>query len=129
MATSFQAPLEAFGDFALQGRSGLTINSMCTVFAETEATSLMARGNRPEDIALALHLSVVKRSLSMLKRTSVNGPLVFSGGVARNPCAVRLIQDMGGYELRVPTDPDMVGALGAALHGALSSVGPVPGVE
>jgi activator of 2-hydroxyglutaryl-CoA dehydratase len=91
---------------------------MCTVFAETEATSLMARGHKPQDIARALHLSVVKRSLSMLKRTSVNQPLVFSGGVARNPCTVRLIEEVGQFQLLVPDHPDMMGALGAALHGA-----------
>jgi len=67
-------PIEKFGDFALEGNRGLSINSMCTVFAESEATSLMARGHKPQDIALALHQSVVKRSLSMLKRVSVNGP-------------------------------------------------------
>jgi predicted CoA-substrate-specific enzyme activase len=118
MATSFQTPIEEFGDYALEGTPGLTINSMCTVFAETEATSLMARGHRPQDIALALHLSVVKRSMSMLKRTSVADPLVFSGGVARNACAIRLIAEQGSYHVLVPPDPDMIGALGAALHGS-----------
>lgn len=117
MATSFQVPIEDFGDFALQGKPGLVINSMCTVFAETEATSLIARGHKPPDIALALHVSVVKRSLSMLKRVSPNGALVFSGGVARNRCVVKLIEREIGSNLLVPEDPDMVGALGAALHG------------
>ena len=118
MATSFQLPIEEFGNFALQGEPGLVINSMCTVFAETEATSLMARGHKPEDIALALHVSVVKRSLSMLRRVSTNGALVFSGGVARNQCVVQLIETEIGSSLLVPEDPDMVGALGAALHGS-----------
>jgi predicted CoA-substrate-specific enzyme activase len=118
MATSFQLPIEEFGNFALQGEPGLVINSMCTVFAETEATSLMARGHNPEDIALALHLSVVKRSLSMLRRVSTNGSLVFSGGVARNRCLAKLIEREIGSSLLVPDDPDMVGALGAALHGS-----------
>ncbi len=118
MATSFQLSVEDFGEFALQGKPGLVINSMCTVFAETEATSLMARGHKPQDIALALHLSVVKRSLSMLKRMSTNGVLVFSGGVARNRCVVKLIERETKSKLLIPEDPDMVGALGAALHGA-----------
>ncbi len=118
MATSFQLPIEEFGNFALQGEPGLTINSMCTVFAETEATSLMARGHKPQDIALALHLSVVKRSLSMLRRVSTNGSLVFSGGVARNRCITELIEREIGANLLVPDNPDMVGALGAALHGS-----------
>jgi (R)-2-hydroxyacyl-CoA dehydratese activating ATPase len=118
MATSFQIPIEKFGSYAMQGKPGLSINSMCTVFAESEATSLMAGGHRAQDIALALHQSVVKRSLSMLKRVSVNAPLVFSGGVARNSCVAALIEK----ELRAPVfvaaEPDMLGALGAALHGA-----------
>jgi predicted CoA-substrate-specific enzyme activase len=118
MATSFQVPIEDFGEFALLGRPGLTINSMCTVFAEAEATSLMARGQSPQDIALALHVSVVKRSLSMLRRVSTNGSLVFSGGVARNRCVVQLIEKEIGCKLMVSKQPDMAGALGAALHGA-----------
>lgn len=116
MATSFQIPIERFGDFALEGKSGLSINSMCTVFAESEATSLMARGHRPEDIALALHHSVVKRSLSMLKRVSVNGSLVFSGGVALNRCVRELIEKEIKSEILVASEPDMLGALGAALY-------------
>jgi (R)-2-hydroxyacyl-CoA dehydratese activating ATPase len=118
MATSFQVPIDEFGNFALEGEPGLTINSMCTVFAETEATSLMARGNKPEAIARALHLSVVKRSLSMVRRIASDGPLVFSGGVARNRCMIELIETEINSALLVPGEPEMVGALGAALHAA-----------
>ncbi len=118
MATSFQVPIERFGDFALEGEPGLSINSMCTVFAESEATSLMARGHRPQDIALALHQSVVTRSLSMLKRVSVNGPLVFSGGVARNRCVTKLISSQLNTQVLIAAEPDMLGALGAALYAA-----------
>ena len=118
MATSFQLPIERFGDFALEVELGLSINSMCTVFAESEATSLMARGHRPQDIALALHQSVVKLSLSMLKRVSVNGPLVFSGGVARNRCVTKLIADHLSSQVLISAEPDMLGALGAALYAA-----------
>jgi (R)-2-hydroxyacyl-CoA dehydratese activating ATPase len=115
MATSFQVLLQDFGGFAALGKEGVVLNSMCTVFAEAEATSLMARGCRPEDIARALHVSVVKRSLSMLKRVSTGGPLVFSGGVAKNACIVKLMRSEVGTGLIVPEEPDTVGALGAAL--------------
>lgn len=121
MATSFQIPIEDFGDFALQGTPGLSINSMCTVFAESEATSLMAGGHPAQDIALALHQSVVKRSLSMLRRVSVAGPLVFSGGVARNRCMRGLIEKELKAPILVAAEPDMLGALGAALHCAQRS--------
>jgi activator of 2-hydroxyglutaryl-CoA dehydratase len=118
MAARFQMPVADFGAFALQGEPGLTINSLCTVFAETEATSLMAQGRRPEDIALALHHSVVRRSLAMIERVGAEPPLVFAGGVAWNPCIVRLLEQELATTLLVPPEPDMVGALGAALHAA-----------
>lgn len=116
MATSFQIPIERFGDFALKGQPGLAINSMCTVFAESEATSLMAKGVPSEDIALALHLSVVKRSLSMLKRVSNAGPFAFSGGVAKNRCVVKMLEDELKSPVFVAEYPEMVGALGAATY-------------
>jgi len=77
---------------------------------------LMARGHRPQDIALALHQSGVKRSLSMLKRVSVNGGLVFSGGVARNRCVIKLIEKEMKSQILVSSEPEMVGAGGAALY-------------
>ncbi len=118
MATAFQTPIEGFGAFACRGEGNVQIGSMCTVFAETEATSLMARGERPENIALALHRSVAKRTLSMLGRVGLVFPFLFAGGVARNPCMVRLLREALPGEILVPEEPDMVGALGAALWGA-----------
>jgi predicted CoA-substrate-specific enzyme activase len=122
MARGFGIPIEDFGDFALQGEPGITINSMCAVFAETEATSLTARGRRPQDIALALHVSVLKRSLSMLKRIAVRGPLLFSGGVARNPCVKSLLREAWKDRTVAPRDPDFIGALGAAVRGSMDGV-------
>ena len=107
-----------FGPFALRGRPGIQLTSMCTVFAESEVTSLIAQGKKAEDIALALHRSVVKRSVAMLSRVGPQSPVVFAGGVARNPCMVKLITDALGGEVHVPEKPEMVGALGAALFAA-----------
>ncbi len=116
LATVFQIPLEDFGAYALQGTTRLEINSMCTVFAETEAVSLMARGQNPQDIALGLHASIVKRTLSMLSRIGLNKPLLFAGGVANNPCVVQLLSEAIGMAPLIPEQPEMVGAHGAALH-------------
>ena len=120
-ATVFQIPVEEFGAYALRGEDPPAINSMCTVFAETEATSLMARGRRPEDIALGLHAAIVRRTASMLGRVGWSAPVAFVGGVARNPCIVALLaRELGlepGTGLLVPDMPEMTGALGAALWG------------
>lgn len=115
VASVFQIPVEDFGGYALTGDAPLPINSMCTVFAETEATSLMAGGARPENIALGLHASIAGRTANMLRRVGVAEPVVFAGGVARNKCMVRLVAEALGTDLLVSAEPDMNGALGAAL--------------
>ena len=117
MATALQVPLEDFGDFALQADKRIQINSMCTVFAESEATSLMARGESPANIAMGLHLAIVQRTLAMLRRVGVAAPVLFAGGVAHNPCVQALLEEHLGLPIIVPAQPDLVGALGAALQG------------
>lgn len=114
MATTFQIPLNEFGTFASRGAPGLTITNMCTVFAESEATTLMARGTRPEDVARALHEAVANRAAALAERVGAGPPVVFTGGVARNPCVVELLRRRLG-EVVVPGKPELAGALGAAL--------------
>lgn len=120
-AQVFQIPIQDFGQYALSGDNPPIINSMCTVFAETEATSLMAQGVLPENIALGLHLSIVRRTVNMLQRVGLTLPLIFVGGVAHNPCVRRLLAEqtgtVEGQTLLIPKEPDMTGALGAALWG------------
>lgn len=115
LARIFQIEIKDFGLYALKGDKPPLINSMCTVFAETEATSLMARGEKPENIALGLHLSIVKRSINMLKRVGVQKPLLFAGGVAHNKCVLKLLEEHLGFSPLVPQFPDFVGAIGASL--------------
>jgi predicted CoA-substrate-specific enzyme activase len=117
MATALQIPIEEFGEYALSATGCPTINSMCTVFAETEAVSLMARGESPANIALGLHKSIVNRTKSMLTRVGVEYPLVFAGGVARNKCVVSQLEELLGGQIFIPEDPDLVGARGAAEWG------------
>ena len=117
MATALQVPLEEFGGFALKAEKRVQINSMCTVFAESEATSLMARGETPPNIAMGLHLAIVQRTLAMLSRVGGNSPIFFAGGVAHNPCVKTLLEESLGEPVLVPDNPDIVGALGAALYG------------
>lgn len=115
MATSLGFSIEDFGHIALESEKSLEINSMCTVFAESEVTSLVARGKSRDEIAKGLHISVVKRAASMLKKVSQNGDIVFSGGVANNPCMVKFLEDITQSTVLVPENPQMTGAIGAAL--------------
>ena len=51
----------------------------------------------------------------MLKRVSSGNDVVFAGGVAKNPCMRRLLEEALERQVLVPDDPQMLGALGAAL--------------
>jgi len=115
MAQTLGYGLDQFGIEALEATKEMQISSMCTVFAESEVTSLLAKGENRRDIALGLHRSVVRRAVSMLKRIAVKEPILFAGGVARNPCMRHLLEEVLGLDVLVPENPHMVGALGAAL--------------
>ena len=115
MAQTLGYSLDDFGAEALKAVNEMQISSMCTVFAESEVTSLVSRGEDRRDIALGLHRSVVRRALGMLKRVTVKKPILFAGGVARNPCMRRLLEEALGVPILVPENPQMVGAIGAAL--------------
>ncbi|MBU1738566.1 MAG: 3-hydroxyacyl-ACP dehydratase [Proteobacteria bacterium] len=117
MAATLGFRLDEFGSEALRSETEVGINSMCTVFAESEVISMKNRGFSPKDIAMGVHLSVVNRMVGMLNRMGHGETIVFSGGVARNPCVVKLLRERLP-EARVvsPESPDLVGAIGAALH-------------
>lgn len=107
--------MEEFGEAALRANSNIQINSMCTVFAQSEVTSLLARRKNREEIARGIHMAILNRTLSLVKRVSTTPEIVFAGGVAKNPCIKCLLNDALGCEVKVPGDPQMVGAYGAAL--------------
>jgi predicted CoA-substrate-specific enzyme activase len=118
MAQALGYTIDTFGRAAESAPRGLSISSMCTVFAESEVTSLVARGENPDEIARGLHNSVAKRAVSMINRVSPRGPVVFTGGVANNPFIVRLLEESLNRPVIVPDAPEMNGAIGAALLAA-----------
>ncbi len=115
MASALGLSLEEMGEVALRARGEVEISSMCTVFAESEVTGLIARGTPRDLIARGLHEAVCDRAAALLKRVGIRREVVFAGGVARNPCLRSLIEERLGLPLLVPENPQIVGALGAAL--------------
>lgn len=115
MANTLEVPVGRFGNLALSATKDVRLNSLCTVFAESEVVSLIARGADVNAIALALHRAVATRTAGMVRRVGLKGRVVFTGGVAQNPCMVKLLSEELGVPLTVPERPQMVVALGAAL--------------
>ncbi len=120
MAMALGCDMSGFSSAALRSTVPEKITSTCTVFAESEVISMLARGASREGVALGIHQSVINRAMSMLNRVTVADDVVFLGGVAFNSCARRLLTDAVGRPIFVPDDPQSTGALGCALHGARS---------
>ncbi|OQX09248.1 MAG: 3-hydroxyacyl-ACP dehydratase [Desulfobulbaceae bacterium A2] len=117
MAASLAFPLDEFGQGALEAEEEVQINSMCTVFAESEVISMKNRGVDRRKIARAVHGTVADRIVAMLNRVGCGTDIAFSGGVAHNPCIVAMISArLPEARIHVPQYPDVVGALGAALQ-------------
>ena len=115
MAKTLGFEIDQLGEFALKSDKDIKINSMCTVFAESEVISLISKGEKRNDIAHGLHKSVAMRAVSMLKRIGANGTLVFAGGVAKNKCIIHLIEQFLNQKIVTPDNPQIIGAYGAAL--------------
>jgi (R)-2-hydroxyacyl-CoA dehydratese activating ATPase len=118
MARALGFDIASFGEEALLAEKDLNISSMCTVFAESEVTSLIAAGQNPREIARGLHTSIIRRVAGMVSRVTADGEIVFTGGVAKNPCMQKLLVEKLGRAILIPDDPQCVGALGAALLAA-----------
>ncbi len=118
MARTLGYTLEEFSGAALSAGRAEKINSMCTVFAESEVISLTARGALRHEVALGIHKTIVGRSTALLQRISPSGEIFFAGGVALNDCVRKLIGSELGRPVFVPADPQIVGAIGAAIHAA-----------
>ncbi len=115
MATALGYTLEEFSSAALSAENAVKINSMCTVFAESEVISLTTQGAARNEVALGIHRAIVSRSVSLLKRIAPPGDVFFAGGVALNGCVRSLLENELGRRIFVPDDPQIVGAVGAAL--------------
>lgn len=117
LARAMEIELENMGDIALQAKEKLKISSMCATFAETEVISLLAEGHPKSDVLGAVHKAIATRTLGLVGRVGKKGPVVMTGGVAKNPAAVYYIQEELQMPLILPETPQIAGALGAALIG------------
>ena len=93
----------------------LTINSTCTVFAESEIISLLANGNGKEEIVAGIHYSIARRVARLAKRLGVEDTVFFDGGPAMNKGLIKAIEDELMRDVMVPEIPQITTAYGAAL--------------
>ncbi len=106
------------GPLSLEARHPLKVTSTCTVFAESEVASYVARGKDPKDVLAGLHTSIASRSFSLMQRVGISPEVTFTGGVSRNEGMVRALERRLGLTVNVSPLSQYLGAVGAAIFGA-----------
>jgi activator of 2-hydroxyglutaryl-CoA dehydratase len=116
MAKTLELQLEELGPMSLQSKSQAKITAQCSVFAETEVVSLMADGIEVADIVAGIHDAIASRIMSLVYRVGLEEDLTITGGVAKNTGVVAFLEKKLGIQAKkLPVDPQLMGALGAAL--------------
>jgi len=116
MARVLNCDLEGLSSLSLNGKNPATISSQCSVFAESEVVTLINEGIDLVDIVAGLHNSVAGRLNSMVGKVGLIEEVALTGGCAKNAGLVKALEDKLKVSVRrLPQDPQIVGAMGAAL--------------
>ena len=115
IALAMDMDIEDIGSLSEVSNCPTSITTRCTIFAESEVISLIARGTKKEDIMAGLTDSVAKKVSSAVKGLKTRGTVFFAGGVALNQGVVKALRNELEMPVVIPEDPITVTALGAAI--------------
>lgn len=104
------------GELVESSSKVVEVNSTCVVFAESEIIGLIAKGESPASIAAGVHLALARRTRNLTASLADVQRIVFTGGVARNSAMVKSLEKVYGREILVPENPEITGAIGAAIY-------------
>jgi predicted CoA-substrate-specific enzyme activase len=107
--------LEELGPESLKSKKPCIITSQCSVFAESEIISLLAEDEVIPNIAAGVHKAIATRLMTLVKRLGFKKDIALTGGVAKNVGVVKFLEEEFGEIIKLPIDPQLVGAIGAAL--------------
>lgn len=126
VASTLGLTLDELHAQSLGATSAATLSNMCTLFAEQELTQLLADGTPLPDVIAGLHQALASRVYRMVRGLGIESEIIFTGGCARNRALVRALESCLGQPLLMPADPELTGALGAALVAADCMVASAP---
>lgn len=93
----------------------VNISSTCTVFAESEVISQLAKKTDVCDIINGIHRAVASKVAGLAKRIGLEEDVVMTGGVAQNTGIIKALAKELNREIKTDELAQHCGALGAAL--------------
>lgn len=114
MSRALEMPVEEMAKIALQYTESISMNAQCAVFGESEVVSLIHQKKTKKDIARAVLEAIAGRIASVARIVGLEKEIVMVGGVAKNMGFIDSLKKSLEMDVKVPEDPDYIGALGAA---------------
>lgn len=115
-AERLDIPIEDFGDYALDAASSVRIAGRCAVFAESDMIHKQQLGYNNSEIIRGLCDALVRNYLNNIcKGKEIVPKVFFQGGVAANKGMKKSFENALGFEIFIPENFNMMGAIGAAI--------------
>jgi predicted CoA-substrate-specific enzyme activase len=114
IANVLQVKLEDIGPLSLNAKNPVIFTTGCAVFGESEAISRVAEGVPKEDILAGVHKALAGKISTLIDRVGLKKPCAISGGGGLNIGLIKRVEELG-VQLLIPSQPQIVNALGAAL--------------
>jgi len=107
------------GPLVETSKDATSISGVCAVFAESEVINHLSQGVSPADIMHGAIVSLVGRSVQLMKRVQMEREFTLIGGILRFETMARVVREALQSDVNVPPASlvQCVPALGAALLG------------
>lgn len=116
IARVLQLSFEQLAERAATSRQPASFTTSCAVFAESEAITAVAKGEKVEDIIAGFHQSIAKKLAAMLTKNQVTDlPILATGGMSMDSALIGTLEEMIGKSITVLDSPQHCVAQGAAL--------------
>lgn len=115
VADLLDIPLEELGPLSLQADGGVPISSTCVVFARSEILAYLREGVSKKRVLAGACEALCSRVRGQLRRVGTEEEFVISGGIAKNVGVVKRLEGEIGLSASICFEPQIVGAVGAAL--------------
>ena len=119
MAESLGVDVSDLGPLSREASDPVVFQEPCCVLTEIEIRHLVLEGRDSADIAAGINDITARRMLHLARNLGIRKDVALTGGIAKNTGIVECLERALDTKLvQFPLDPQLIGAIGAALFAA-----------
>jgi predicted CoA-substrate-specific enzyme activase len=119
MAEGLGVDVSQLGPLSLEASDPVVLQEPCCIITEIEIRHLVLEGRDSADIAAGINDITARRILHLARNLGIKKDICITGGIAKNIGVVDCLERALKTKLvKFPEDPQIVGALGAAIFAA-----------